>query len=122
MPTQLAHKLQPPTTLASVFQFAVQSTGPSTHVYALVFGSQKQHILLKLHCKNTGESLEFLSRKLRRRPPTNDLAAFRAKQNELRQHAVTQEQLNPVSFFLENSWTDKDDKKLYQNNTMLRMA
>jgi hypothetical protein len=68
--------------------------------------------------------LEFPSSKLRRRPPANDIAAFRAKQNELRQHAVTQEQLNPVSFSLENSWTDtvQDDKKFYQNNTMLRVA
>ena len=68
--------------------------------------------------------LDFPSRKLRRRPPAADLAAFRAKQDDLRQHAVTQEQLNPVSFSLENSWTDtvQDDKKFFQNNTMLRMA
>ena len=66
--------------------------------------------------------LDFPSRKLRRRPPA-DLAAFRAKHDDLRQNAVTQEQLNPVSSSLENSWTDtvQDDKKCYQNNT-LRMV
>ena len=68
--------------------------------------------------------LDFPSRKLRQRPPAADLAAFRAKRDDLRQHAVTQEQRNPVSFSLENSWTDtvQDDKNFYQNNTMLRMA
>ena len=65
--------------------------------------------------------LDFPSRKLRRRPPAADLAAFRAKQADLRRNAVTQEQVNPVSFSLENSWTDtvQDDKKFYHNNTML---
>ena len=72
--------------------------------------------------------LDFPSRKLRRRPPAADLAAFRAKQDDLRRNAVTQKQLNPVfylAFSLETtSWTDtvQDDKKFYQNNTMLRMA
>ena len=71
--------------------------------------------------------LDFPSRKLRRRLPAADLAAFRAKQDDLRRNAVTQEQPNPVfylSFSLETSWTDtvQDDKKFYQNNTMLRMA
>jgi hypothetical protein len=68
--------------------------------------------------------LDFPSRKLRQRPPAADLAAFRAKRDDLRQHAVTQEQRNPVSFSLENSWTDTvhDDKNFYQNNAMLRMA
>ena len=67
--------------------------------------------------------LDFPSRKLKRRPPAADLAAFRAKQADLRRNAVTQEQVNPVSFSFENSWTDtvQDDKKFY-HNTILRMA
>ena len=76
----------------------------------------------------TEAALQEHSRKLRRRLPAADLAAFRAKQDDLRRNAVTQKQLNPVfylSFSLETtSWTDtvQDDKKFYQNNTMLRMA
>ena len=68
--------------------------------------------------------LDFPSRKLRRRPTAADLADFRTKQADLRRNAVTQEQLNPVSFSLENSWTEtvQDDKTFYHNNAMLRMA
>ena len=43
--------------------------------------------------------LDFPSRKLRRRLPAADLAAFRAKQDDLRRNAVTQEQPNPVFTF-----------------------
>jgi len=80
-----------------------------------------------LRYKNTGErDLDFASRKLRRRPTAADLAEFRTKQADLRRNAVTQEQLNPVSFSLENSWTEtvQNDKTFYHNhnNTMLRMA
>ena len=41
--------------------------------------------------------LDFPSRKLRQRPPAADLAAFRAKRDDLQEHAVTQEQRNPAS-------------------------
>ena len=68
--------------------------------------------------------LDFPSRKLRRCPTAADLAEFRTKQADLRRNTVTQEQLNPVSFSLENSWTEtvQDDKIFYHNNTMLRMV
>jgi len=49
--------------------------------------------------------LDFPSRKLRRRPTPADLAEFRTKKADLRRNAATQEQLNPVSFSLENSWS-----------------
>ena len=67
---------------------------------------------------------DFPSRKLRRRPTPADLAEFRTKKVDLRRNAATQEQLNPVSFSLENSWTEtvQDDKIFYHNNTMLRMV
>jgi hypothetical protein len=66
--------------------------------------------------------LDFPSRKLRRRPTQGDLAEFKSKKADLRRTAAAQEQLTPVSFALENSWTDtvQDDKAFYHNNAVLR--
>lgn len=68
--------------------------------------------------------LEFPSRKLRCRPTKDDIAAFTSKKAELRPTAAEQEQRIPVSFALENRWSDtiQDDKAFYQNNTLLRMT
>jgi len=68
--------------------------------------------------------LDFPSRKLRRRPTQVDLAEFKARKADLRRTAAAQEQLTPVSFALENSWTEtvQDDKTFYHNNTVLRMT
>ena len=71
-----------------------------------------------------GRNLDFPSRKLRRRPTPADLAAFRTKKADLQRNAAVQEQLNPASFSLENSWTEtiQDDKAFYHKNTILRTA
>ena len=68
--------------------------------------------------------LELPSRKLRCRPTKDDIAAFTSKKAELRRTAAEQEQRIPVSFALENRWSDtiQDDKAFYQNNTLLRMT
>ena len=65
-----------------------------------------------------GESQEALDEK------KNDIEEFKAKCRELRRFATTQEQSNPVSFALENSWTTtlKSDKLHFLEHTTLRMT
>ena len=48
----------------------------------------------------------FPDRKLRKRAPDIDVAAFDAKCNEVRRLAVMNEAENPVSFAIGNSWND----------------
>ena len=60
-------------------------------------------------------SRDFPSRRVRKRPPQEDVAEFQRKCTELRRLATIQEVANPVSFALANSWTDtlKADKHHY---------
>ena len=48
----------------------------------------------------------FPDRRLRRRVPDNDVAAFKAQCNELLRVAAVNETENPVSFAIGNSWND----------------
>ena len=48
----------------------------------------------------------FPDRKLRKRAPDIDVAAFDAKCNEIRRLAAMNEAENPVSFAIGNSWND----------------
>ena len=49
----------------------------------------------------------FPDRKLRKRAPDIDVAAFDAKCNEVRRLAAMNEAENPVSFAIGNSWSDE---------------
>ena len=65
-----------------------------------------------------------LAKAKRRWTKKNDIEEFKAKCRELRRFATTQEQSNPVSFALENSWTTtlKSDKLHFLEHTTLRMT
>ena len=67
---------------------------------------------------------DFPSRRVRKKPPQADIEEFKAKCSELRRVATTQELSNPVSFALENSWTNtlKSDKLYFLEHTTLRMT
>ena len=70
------------------------------------------------------QTREFPSRRVRKRPPQNDVTEFKAKCAELRRLATIQEAASPVSFALENSWTAtlKSDKHHYLEHITRRMT
>jgi len=61
----------------------------------------------------------FLDRRLRRKAPDTDQAAFQAKCNELRLLAAGTERANPAFFAIRNSWNDtlRADKQHYLEYT-----
>ena len=61
---------------------------------------------------------------MRKKPPQADIEEFKVKCSELRRLAATQEQNNPVSFALDNSWTAtlKSDKLHFLEQTTRRMT
>ena len=67
---------------------------------------------------------DFPSRRVRKRPPQDDVVEFKAKCTELRRLATIQEAANPVSFALANSWTDtlKADKHHHLEHLTRRMT
>ena len=67
---------------------------------------------------------DFPSRRVRKRPPQDDVVEFKAKCTELRRLATIQEAANPVSFALANSWKDtlKADKHHYLEHLTRRMT
>ena len=62
---------------------------------------------------------EFPDRRVRKTAPRQDVENFHSKCEELRQRAAGQEQAQPVSFAICNSWTDtlKADKAHYKEYT-----
>ena len=74
----------------------------------------RQHVL----------SRDFPSRRVRKRPPQEDVAEFQRKCTELRRLATIQEVAHPVSFALANSWTAtlKADKHHYLEHLTRRMT
>ena len=75
---------------------------------------------LQQHVQNR----DFPSRRVRKKPPRSDIDEFKAKCSELRRLATAQEIHNPVSFALNNSWTDtlKSDKHHYLEQITRRMT
>ena len=82
------------------------------------------HYLPEATLRQHVQTREFPSRRVRKRPPQADVAEFKAKCIELRRLATIQEAANPVSFALENSWTDtlKSDKHHYLERLTRRMT
>ena len=73
------------------------------------------HYLPEATLRQYVRTRDFPSRRVRKRPPQEDVAEFQRKCTELRRLATIQEVANPVSFALANSWTDtlKADKHHY---------
>ena len=82
------------------------------------------HYLPEATLRQHVQTRDFPSRRVRKRPPQADVAEFKAKCIELRRLATIQEAANPVSFALENSWTDtlKSDKHHYLERLTRRMT
>ena len=82
------------------------------------------HYLPEATLRQHVQTRDFPSRRVRKRPPQADVAEFKAKCIELRRLATIQEAANPVSFALENSWTDtlKSDKHHYLEHLTRRMT
>ena len=83
----------------------------------------QQHTLLKLHCKNTGESSNFPAGSSDDVPCSWSCSISRQAKRTAAARCSTRT-TQPGFLLLENSWTDtvQDDKNFYKNNTMLRMA
>ena len=92
------------------------STGPPTTACY-----EKGYVL---RYKNTGETLTFPAGSSGDGQLQLILLHFAPRKLICKRNAAAQEQLNPVSFSLENSWreTIQDDKAFYHNNTILRTA
>ena len=124
--------MAPQEELASVCCSPEQTAGTSPYVFTL--GCESRYVSRKSLFQSPANyfsdtalqehwrTFDFPSRRIRRRPPQDDVDAFVAKCTELRRSAAEQEQLTPASYVLENSWTAtlRADKRYYLDNTLLR--